>query len=130
MKLFLIGILALITTSLLTAALLTEYRAEQRVLMRFSGTGIAGKLDVVGAEPASLQIADDRDRETVVSVDAGGTFIARLAPGAYRLRPYGEARVVTLWVTAGDCLDVILDYRLPGLVLRIPGEGWPTPALA
>jgi hypothetical protein len=33
-------------------------------------------------------------------------------------------------VPAGECLDLVLDFRLPWIVLVIPGEDWPVPKAA
>jgi hypothetical protein len=130
MKLLVVGVLSLVTATLLTAALLLGYREDQRVIMRFSGTGIAGKLDVIGAMPDQVLIEDLDGSRTRVTVNHDGTFVARLAPGMYRLGLPNDSRTVIVSVPGGECLDVVLDLRLPKVVLVVPGEGWPVPARA
>lgn len=130
MRLLVIGVLAAVLAVLVTVTLL-GYRQDQRVVRWFPGTGIAGKIDTVGAEPSSIEI-DNRQtgREYTAKVDGNGTFIAPLPPGRYDLRPAGDSRSITLEVPAGDCLDLVLDYRFPVVVLKVPREGWPLPTVA
>ena len=60
-------------------------------------------------------------------VAADGTFVARLDPGAYQLALPQDSRSAAVVVPRGKCLDLVLDFRLPMVVLEIPGEGWPVP---
>jgi hypothetical protein len=131
MKLLVIGVLATVVSVLLTVTLLLGYRADQRIVHWFPGTGIAAKVDVIGAPPSHISIADRRtgDEYTFAILD-DGTFIAPLRPGIYDLELPGDGRFLTLTVPAGDCLDLVLDYRFPFVVLTVPREGWPLPAIA
>lgn len=131
MKLLAIGVLAVVLVSVLTAAVLVGYREDQQVIYRFAGTGIAGKIDVIGTRPDYVVI-DGPGSQTVTRVDvaSNGTFIARLDPGTYRLQLAGDSRHATVVVPAGGCLDLVLDFRLPWVVLQIPGEDWPIPEAA
>jgi hypothetical protein len=63
-------------------------------------------------------------------VQDDGSFIAPLPPGRYDLEVPGDVRTVGLDVPDGECLDLVLDYRFPVLVLKVPREGWPLPELA
>jgi len=127
-RLLLLGFLVALATGLLTVAVLHGYREDQRIIHFFAGTGIAGKIDVIGKPPPYLLIgavgSKTADR---VEVAADGTFVARLDPGTYRLQLPGDSRSAPLLVPSGECLDVVLDFRLPVVVLKIPGEGWPVP---
>jgi len=115
-------------TTLLTVAVLTGYRNDQQVIRWFPGTGIAGKLDVGGAQPAYLAIENESTgAAATVAVLADGAFIAPLDPGTYRLQPAGDARSVEVLVPDGHCVDLVLDFRIPMLVLSVPGEGPPVP---
>jgi hypothetical protein len=112
----------------LTVAVLQGYREDQRIIRFFAGTGIAGKIDVVGKPPSYLLIGalQSKTADRVV-VAADGTFVARLDPGTYRLQLPGDSRSAPVVVPNGECLDLVLDFRLPVVVLEIPGEGWPVP---
>src|SRR5438046_10382324 len=92
------------------------------------GTGIAGKLDVRGAQPAYLAIENETTgAAATVAVLADGAFIAPLDPGTDRLQPAGDARSVEVLVPDGHCVDLVLDFRIPMLVLSVPGVGPPGP---
>jgi len=131
MKLLAIGLLAAVLSVLLTVALLTGYRQDQQVIRWFPGTGIAGKVDVLGAEPTYLSIANRATgNEYTVRVLDDGTFVALLPPGTYELQLPNDDRTVNLAVPNGECLDLVLDFRFPILALKIPREGWPLPELA
>ena len=128
MKLLRIGCLAVLTVGLLVVAVLRSYSDDQAVIRWFPGTGIAGKIDVNQTLPAYVVLQDPASGSVRhADVAADGTFIARLAPGAYRLSYPGDSRSVGLSVPPDHCLDVVLDFRLPGVVLEIPGEGLPIP---
>lgn len=130
MRLLVIAVAAAVVAILLTVAVL-GYRQDQRVIRWFDGTGVAAKLDVAGHEPGHVSIEDARTGKAYTfAVAADGTFVAPLQPDVYRVAIPGDARTVTLTVPAGDCLDLVLDYRLPLVVLRVPREGWPLPSLA
>jgi hypothetical protein len=131
MKLLVVGVLAALLSVLLTVTLLVGYRNDQHVIRWFPGTGIAAKVDVLGAPPAYVEI-DNRQtgKGYTVSVLGDGTFVAPLPPGLYDVRVPGDARTVSLDVPSGECLDLVLDFRLPFVVLKVPREGWPLPALA
>ncbi len=131
MKLLAIGLLAAVLSVLLTVALLTGYHEDQQVVRWFPGTGIAGKVDVLGAAPTYLSIANRAGgQEYTVRVLDDGSFVAPLPPGTYDLRLPDDGRTVTLSVPNGECLDLVLDFRFPILVLKIPREGWPLPEVA
>jgi hypothetical protein len=131
MKLLVVGILAATVSVLLTVALLAGYRADQQIVHWFPGTGIAAKVDVLGLPPSHVSIENRKTGdEYTFAIHEDGTFIAPLPPGVYDLGLPGDGRVVTLTVPDGDCLDLVLDYRLPLVVLKIPREGWPLPELA
>jgi hypothetical protein len=105
------------------------YSEDQSVIRWFPGTGIAGKIDVASAIPAYLDIEALSSPTSVrTPVAADGTFVAALVPGDYRLQLPGESRWTLVFVPRGHCLDLVLDFRLPGVVLQIPGEGLPVPA--
>lgn len=128
MKLLRIGCLAVLTVGLLVVAVLRGYADDQAVIRWFPGTGIAGKIDVAQAMPSEVAIQDQASGPLrLADVAADGTFVARLAPGDYRLYLSGDSRSVRLSVPPGHCLDVVMDFRLPGVVLTIPGEGLPIP---
>ena len=128
MKLLRIGCLAVLTVGLLVVAVLRGYADDQAVIRWFPGTGIAGKIDVAQAMPSEVAIQDQASGSLrLADVAADGTFVARLAPGDYRLYLSGDSRSVRLPVPPGHCLDVVMDFRLPGVVLTIPGEGLPIP---
>jgi hypothetical protein len=55
MRLLLVAILSAALSTLLVITLL-GYRHDQRVVRMFPGTGIAGKLDTLGAPPAYVLI--------------------------------------------------------------------------
>jgi hypothetical protein len=130
MRLLVIAVAAAVLAILLTVALL-GYRQDQRVIRWFDGTGVAAKLDVAGQTPRDVSIEDARTGTSYTfEVAADGTFVAPLPPDVYRFAIPGDARTITLTVPAGDCLDLVLDYRLPLVVLRVPREGWPLPTLA
>lgn len=128
MKLLILGLLAALAAGLLTLAVLQGYRQDQRIIRVFAGTGVAGKIDVIGKAPSYLLISNERSQAPVhVAVAADGTFVARLDPGAYRLQLPQDSRSTLVDVPGGECLDLVLDFRLPVVVLQIPGEGWPVP---
>ena len=131
MKLLVVGVLAVIISLLLTAAVVLGYEQDQRVIRWFDGTGIAGKVDIVGSQPDRLVVENmaNQDR-TDVAVLSDGTFIAPLASGTYRLRAANDSRSITVVVPERDCVELVLDLRIPGVVLRVPGEGWPIPEVA
>src|SRR5438067_439355 len=96
MKLRAVALLVATLTTLLTVAVLIGYRNDQQVIRWFPGTGIAGKLDVGGAQPAYLAIENESlGAAATVAVLADGAFIAPLDPGTYRLQPAGDARSPT-----------------------------------
>ena len=131
MKLLRIGVLAAVLSVLLTVALLTGYHQDQQVIRWFPGTGIAGKVDVLGAAPTYLSIVNRASgREYTVRVLDDGTFVAPLPAGTYELQLPNGDRTVTLAVPNGECLDLVLDFRFPILVLKIPRESWPLPEVA
>jgi len=131
MRLLVIGVLAAALSVLLTVAVLMGYQQDQRVIRWFDGTGIAGKVDVVGTQPDHLVVENQANRSRVdVAVLSDGTFIAPLEPGTYRLYVVHDSRYVTVVVPERDCVEVVLDLRIPGVVLRVPGEGWPVPRIA
>jgi hypothetical protein len=125
MKLLTLALLAVVAVGLLSAALLIGYRQDRQVIYHFAGTGIAGKIDVFGTAPDHLLI-DGPDAGTVtrVPVASNGAFVARLDPGSYRLQLPDDSRRAPVVVPSGECLDLVLDFRLPWLVLEISGEGW------
>ncbi len=128
MKLLSIGVLAVVAVGLLTAAVLIGYRQDQRVIRVFAGTGIAAKIDVFGTPPDYVLIEGPGSQTaTRAAVASDGTFIARLDPGSYRLSLPHDSRRAPVVVPSGECLDLVLDFRLPGVVLEVPGEGWPGP---
>jgi hypothetical protein len=128
MRLLVLGFLAALVAGLLTVAVLHGYREDQRVIRFFAGTGVAGKIDVIGTPPSYLLIAGEKAKTAArVAVAADGTFVARLDPGAYRLQLPADSRTAPVLVPNGECLDVVLDFRLPFVVFEIPGEGWPVP---
>ena len=131
MRLLVIGVLAAALSVLLTVAVLMGYQQDQRVIRWFDGTGIAGKVDVVGTQPDHLVVENQANRSRVdVAVLSDGTFITPLEPGTYRLYVVHDSRYVTVVVPERDCVEVVLDLRIPGVVLRVPGEGWPVPRIA
>lgn len=78
--------------------------------------------------PAEIGVALDLLLDLrLADLAADGTFIARLAPGDYRLQLPDDSRSVPVSVPAGHCVDLVLDFRLPSIVLQIPGEGLPIP---
>ena len=128
MRLLRVGLLAFLTVGLLAVAVMHGYSEDQRVIRWFPGTGIAGKIDVASSMPSYLVIEDlsaHTSMQTPVAAD--GTFVARLVPGGYQLQLPGDSRSVFVTVPRGHCVDLVLDYRLPGVILEIPGEGWPVP---
>ena len=131
MRLLVVGILAAVMSVLLTVAVLTGYHQDQHVIRWFDGTGIAGKVDVVGSQPDHLVVESmaNQDR-TDVAVLSDGTFIAPLASGTYHLHAANDSRSITVVVPERDCVELVLDLRIPRVVLRVPGEGWPIPELA
>ena len=130
MKLLRIGLLAVLAAGLLVTAVLRGYSEDQAVIRWLPGTGIAGKIDVTGTMPSSLIIEDQSSGFLrLADVAADGTVIARLTPGDYRLQLPDDSRSVRVSVPPGHCLDLVLDFRMPGVVLEIPGEGLPIPRL-
>lgn len=118
-----------VTVGLLVAAVLHGYRQDQQVIRVFAGTGVAGKVDVIGPAPPYVLVEDESSRFLErVSVAPDGTFVARLEPGAYRLQLSQDPRSIAVVVPRGECLDLVLDIRWPLVVLEIPGEGWPVPS--
>jgi hypothetical protein len=131
MRLLVVGVMAAALSVLLTVTLLVGYRHDVQVIRWFPGTGIAAKIDTLGAPPSSVEIDDhDTGKEYTADVSGDGTFIVPLPPGRYDLRLYGDGRTITLDIPNGDCLDLVLDYRLPLVVLKVPREGLLVPALA
>ena len=131
MRLLVVGVLAAALSVLLTVTLLLGYRTDQQRVRWFPGTGIAGKVDVAGAPPAYVSVEDlATGKEYTEPVLGDGTFIAPLPPGHYDLRLPHDGRTVKLTVPAGECLDLVLDYRFPFMVLKVPREGLPLPHLA
>ncbi len=131
MKLLVVGLLAAALAVLLTIAVVAGYREDQGTIRWFPGTGIAGKVDVIGPQPTNLLITNEQSGVSVTApVLSDGTFLAALNPGTYRLQAAGDDRRITVQVPTEDCLEIVLDYRIPGAVLRVPGEGWPLPGLA
>ena len=130
MRLLVVGVLAAALSILLIVTLL-GYRHDQRVVRIFPGTGIAAKIDMWGAAPSSVEIgSEETGRQYTFAVLDDGTFIAPLPSGRYEVRIPGDGRAITLDVPSGDCLDLVLDYRFPLVVLKVPREGWPLPELA
>jgi hypothetical protein len=128
MKLLTIGVLAVVAVGLLSAAVLIGYRQDQQVIYQFAGTGIAGKIDVFGTPPDYVLI-QEVGSQTVTRADvaSNGAFVARLDPGVYRLQLPHDARRAPVVVPSGECVDLVLDFRLPWMVLEIGSEGWPVP---
>jgi hypothetical protein len=128
-RLLRVGLLAFLTVGLLAVAVMHGYSEDQSVIRWFPGTGIAGKIDVMGTIPSYLVIEDLSSRTSVrTPVAANGTFVAALVPGDYSLQLPGESRWTQVFVPRGHCVDLVLDFRLPGVVLQIPVEGLPIPA--
>lgn len=122
MRLLRAGLLACLLAALLTAAVLGDYGRDRYVIRWFPGTGIAGKVDVWGPAPARVTIANQANNAIAsAEVWQDGSFIAPLPPGRYWLEVPNDSRVVPVEVPTGQCVDVILDYRIPGIVLTIPG---------
>ena len=131
MKALVIGVLAAILSLLMTATVVLGYRNEQQTIYRFMGTGIAAKVDVWGNPPAYVLIENADTRVvTRVPLSQGGSLVAHLSPGTYTLKLPDDSRSVTIDVPDGECTDLVLDFRLPAIVLKIPGEGWPIPGPA
>jgi hypothetical protein len=128
-RLLRLGFLAFLTVGLLAVAVMHGYSEDQSVIRWFPGTGIAGKIDFAGTTMPSSVIIEDQSSGYLRLADlaADGTFIARLAPGDYRLQLPDDSRSVQVSVPAGHCVDLVLDFRLPDIVLQIPGEGLPIP---
>jgi len=128
-RLLRVGLLMVLTVGLLAVAVMHGYSEDQSVIRWFPGTGIAGKIDVMSPMPTYLVIEDLSSRTSVrAPVAADGTFVAALVPGDYRLQLPGESRWTLVFVPRGHCVDLVLDFRLPGVVLQIPAEGFPVPA--
>jgi hypothetical protein len=131
MRLLVIGLLAATISVLLTVSLVLGYQHDQQVVRWFPGTGIAGKIDTLGAAPSAVEIDNQQTGKGYTApVGGDGTFIAPLAPGRYKVRIAGDERTITLDVPEGDCLDLVLDYRFPLVVLKVPREGRPLPVIA
>ena len=131
MKLLVIAGLAVVVSGLLMVAVLLGYRTDQGHVYQFMGTGIAAKLDVLGAPPSYVVIEDGAAHAVGrAAVGRDGAFVARLAPGTYRLRLPGDSRTIMVEVPNGECIDMVLDFRLPMIVLKVPAEGRPMPGLA
>lgn len=122
MRLLRISLLAFVLSALLTAAVVGGYGRDQQTIRWFPGTGIAGKLDGWGAAPGQVRLENATDG-AVASADVwpDGSFVAPLPPGSYRVELPNDGRAVIVRVSAGECVDVILDYRLPWVVLTVPG---------
>ena len=60
MRLLVIGVLAALAAALLTVALLVGYHQDQGIIRWFPGTGVASKLDVMGAQPTYVVIEDEQ----------------------------------------------------------------------
>jgi hypothetical protein len=130
MRRWIVPVLATAVLLLLGATLVHGYRIDQSRIRMFEGTGIAGKVDVVGPMPHYLSVEGLASKSVkLVAVNADGSFVARLGPGRYRFRLPGRTASATVEVSGGRCTDLILDFRLPSLVLVVPGEGWPVPAV-
>lgn len=128
MKALVIGVLAAILSILMTATVVLGYRNEQQTIYRFMGTGIAAKVDVWGNPPAYVLIEKaGTGVESRTPLSKNGSLVARLLPGTYTLSLPGDSRSVTIDVPDGECTDLVLDFRLPVVVLEVPGEGWPIP---
>ena len=123
-----LGLLGAVLAALFIAAVVHGYQVDQRTIRWFSGTGVAGKLDVLGPPPDYLLIQDDHANLVArTSVAGDGTFVARLRPGTYRFSMPDGSRSMVVVVQRGECIDLVLDFRLPMLVLEVPREGWPLP---
>jgi hypothetical protein len=121
MKLFRIALLTSLVVLVTTAAVFGDYGRERQTIRWFPGTGIAARVDVWGAEPSHVRIVNvDTGAASDADVWPDGTFIAPLPPGTYRVDLPAKSQTATLVVPRGECLDVILDFRLPGVVLTIP----------
>jgi hypothetical protein len=130
LKLLVIGALTVLVVGLLVVAVARGYSQDQVVIRWFPGTGIAGKIDVAGRLPPYLLIEDTASGPlTRAPLASDGTFVVRLDPGTYRLQLPQDTRSASVTVPGGHCLDLVLDFRLPLVVLEIPGEGWPVPRL-
>ena len=131
MRLLTIALLTLALVVLLAVTLVLGYRQDQGVVRWFPGSGISAKLDVGGLMPGYVRIQNESTKETQrVAVLSDGTFIAQLDPGDYRLAPAGDGRTIRFHVADNGCVELVLDYRFPGVVLEIPAEGWPMPRIA
>jgi hypothetical protein len=130
-RLLRVALLTFLTVGLLAVAVMHGYSEDQSVIRWFPGTGIAGKIDTVSTMPSYLVIEDLSSRTSVrTTVAADGTFVAALVPGEYGLQLPGESRWTLVFVPRDHCVDLVLDFRLPGIVLQIPGEGLPVPTAA
>jgi hypothetical protein len=130
LKLLVLGVLAVLAVGLLVVAVARGYSQDQRAIRWFPGTGIAGKIDVGGRMPPYLIVEDAESRPLArTALASDGTFVVRLDPGAYRLQLPQDTRSASVAVPGGHCLDLVLDFRLPLVVMEIPGEGWPVPRL-
>jgi hypothetical protein len=130
LKLLVLGVLTVLALGLLVVAVAHGYSQDQGAIRWFPGTGIAGKIDVGGRMPSYLLIEDTRSRALArTPLASDGTFVIRLDPGAYRLQLPQDTRSATVTVPARHCLDLVFDFRLPLVVMEIPGEGWPVPRL-
>ena len=121
MRRLVIGILCASLAVLLTAAVLTGYQDDRRVIPMFHGTGIAAKIDVLGAPPGTVTLDNEATGLiTTADVNRNGTFATALPPGTYRVLVPNDTRTATILIPNGDCVEVILDYRVPGVVLQVP----------
>jgi hypothetical protein len=78
-RLLVLGLLAVLAAGLLTVAAVHGYRDDQRRIHFFAGTGVAGKIDVIGNPPSYLLIASEKSSTpSRIAVAADGTFAARL----------------------------------------------------
>jgi hypothetical protein len=130
LKLLVIGVLTVLAVGLLVVAVAHGYSQDQAAIRWFPGTGIAGKVDVAGRMAAYVLIEDGESRPLArAPLASDGTFVIRLDPGPYRLQLPRDARSASVTVHGGHCLDLVFDFRLPLVVMEIPGEGWPVPRL-
>ena len=131
MRLLAIALLTFALVLLVAVALVLGYRQDQGVVRWFPGSGISAKLDVIGVMPDYVRIENEPSGQTQkIAVLSDGTFIAQLDPGDYRLALSGDRRSITLRVPENECVELVLDYRFPGIVLVIPGDGGPGPHVA
>jgi len=85
-KLRSLGLLGALVAGLITVAVLHGYREDQRVIRFFAGTGVAGKIDVIGTPPSYVLIAKKK-RENHSSSRGGGGRHVRGSAAIWRLPP-------------------------------------------